>query len=83
MKLHEIKSQVSAVTGLNAIECDGGVDVLVTGDHPEMVPAVREKLESAGIPFVKLGARKFRGARFFVPLANRRTAFHAEWEYAG
>ena len=81
MKIHEIKSQIEEVTGFTALIGDQSIEVLVTGDKPEMVPVVRRKLEAAGINFTQSRHRKFKGATFLIPLKNVGTAFYANWEY--
>jgi len=82
MKLHEIKTKVHQVTGLTVMDGDRAVEVLVTGDHPEMVPIIRHKLEDSGLPFSQSKHRKFKGAIFTIPLRNVGTAFAADWEFA-
>lgn len=82
MKLHEIKTTVSEITGLAAFDENGAVSVFVTGDHPEMVCAVRDKLNLAGVSFTESKPRKFKGALFSVPVRNVGTAFAANWEFA-
>lgn len=81
-KYHEIKSLVSKAAGINAIGCDEGLSVLVTGDKPELIPGVVAGLQAAGIPFVASKHTKFKGQRFVIPLKNVGTAFHASWEFA-
>lgn len=82
MKLHEVKTKVQEVTGLMVMDGDKAVEVLVTGDQPEMVPVVRRKLEASGLPFSQSKHRKFKGAKFTVHLRNVGTAFAADWEFA-
>lgn len=82
MKLHEVESIIKSVTGLATFNANDAVQVLVTGDTPELVPVVREKLEGAGIRFEQSKHRKFKGATFTIPLRNVGTAFHANWEFA-
>lgn len=82
MKLHEIKSQISNVTGLTVLDNDVGLSVLVTGDHTEMVAPTEAKLREAKIPFKKEKNRKFKGALFIIPLINVGTVWNANWDYA-
>lgn len=81
MKLHEIKTQISSISGLPAFDGEGCIEVFVTGDTPEAVPVVRKKLEAAGVIFLQSKPRKFKGATFTIPIKNVGTAFHANWEY--
>src|SRR5690606_25397735 len=83
MKLHEIKSRVHDATDLTVMNEDGAaVSVLVTGDQPEMVPVVGEKLTRAGFSFSETGGRKFKGKLFVIHLVNNGSAFNADWEFA-
>lgn len=82
MKLHDVKREVEAATGLTALDGDKAVEVLVTGDRPEMVEPTAAALRAAGIPFICPPAHKaFRGRLFRIPLKNIGTAWHADWEY--
>lgn len=82
MKHHEIESRVQEITGLGPFGENGAVSVLVTGDHPEMVPVVREKLAQAGLSATEKGGRRFKGRQFFIALRNVGDAFRADWEFA-
>lgn len=81
-KLHEITARISEVTGLTVSAENDCLRVLVTGDAPEMIHVVREKLRLAGINFTQSKHRKFRGAFFSIPVRNVGTAFHTNWEFA-
>lgn len=81
-KLHEIKAKVQEVTGLSAFDENSAVRVQVTGDQPQLVPVVADKLRSAGINFQQSKPRTFKGAFFTIPLRNVGSAFAANWEFA-
>lgn len=82
MKHHEILTAVHSVTGLHAMTENSGVSVLVTGDQPEMVPVIRQRLIAAGYRFTEKGGRKFLGRKFIIELRNVGDAFNAEWVFA-
>lgn len=81
-RLHEIKKAVQEITGLMVFDANSAVEVMVTGDTPEMVPIVAAKLAAAGLPFSQSRHRKFKGAIFSIPLRNAGSAFHADLEFA-
>jgi len=81
-KLHEIKAQITEITGLPVMDEDAGISVLVLGDRPEMVPVIAARLAAAGIAFEKAKNRTFKGAKFTIALRNVGTAFATNWEFA-
>lgn len=81
-KLHEIKAKVQEVTGLTAFDENSAVRVHVTGDRPELVPVVADKLRADGIRFQQSKHRTFKGAFFTIHIRNIGTAFATNWEFA-
>lgn len=83
MKLHEIKSRLSEISGRDIIHDDNsGVVIPVLGDEPDSVAVVRDRLDAAGVPYSQSKHRKFKGAFFTIHLRNTGTAFAANWEFA-
>jgi hypothetical protein len=81
MKHHEIKAHVSAVTGQQVFDGRDCVEVVITGDHPELIPIVAKKLEDAGLSFDQSRHRKFKGCTFAIHIHNVGTTFNADWVF--
>ena len=83
MKLHQIKSQIEAATGLRVLGGDNSLDVLVTGNCADLVGPTAAALRNAGIPFNKKPkGKRFAGATFCIPVENIGSTFQADWVFA-
>jgi len=83
MKLHQIKAQIEATTGLRVLDGDNSLDVSVTGDRASLVEPTAAALRAAGIPFSKKPkGKRFAGATFCIPVRNVGSTFQADWVLA-